>query len=116
MLMNPILDLGLADQRAAVLIVGDGDFSYSASLVAFHHAHRRRDPTRKVVVVATVLEADEEALVAQYPSAAGNLAAMRRHAASGAVGVVVLFGIDATRLDPAMLLPHAAAPPLQLRS
>jgi len=67
-----------------VLIVGDGDFSYSAGLVA-----SRPD----LDVVASTLIGAEEDLEARYPGSSANIRAI------SALGGHVRFGVDATDLS-----------------
>ncbi|KAI6180119.1 hypothetical protein M3Y98_00685100 [Aphelenchoides besseyi] len=70
-------------RRETILILGDGNFSYSR---AYSHAFPR---TR---LTATVLEADEREFCCRYPSGSANLLALRES------NVNIEFGIDATQL------------------
>ncbi|OAA80108.1 hypothetical protein LEL_03594 [Akanthomyces lecanii RCEF 1005] len=60
---NPTIPFDAADDR--ILLVGEGDLSFAASLV-YHHRCRH--------VTATVLDRDHAELVAKYPSADANIA------------------------------------------
>lgn len=66
------------------LIVGDGDLSYAAYL-----ACGKQMPT----LTCSVFEADEDALLAVYPTAADHLESLRSNP-----NVEVRFGVDATKL------------------
>lgn len=79
------LPFGSADK---ILLIGEGDFSFAASLVK-HHACTN--------ITATTLES-EEGLLAKYPQAAEHLETLRLRSQT------VLFSIDATKLG----LPHTA--------
>ncbi|KAI0017314.1 hypothetical protein F4780DRAFT_610919 [Xylariomycetidae sp. FL0641] len=68
-----------------ILLVGDGDLSFSASLVEHHYC---------ADVTATVLEKSQEELLEKYPHAAENIAKIE------AEGSRVLFDVDATKMAP----------------
>lgn len=70
----------------AILLVGEGDVSFAASL-ATHH--------RCTNLTATVLEKDRAALLAKYPHAEANLAALESQP-----GCRVRYGIDARKMAP----------------
>ncbi|ERT02042.1 hypothetical protein HMPREF1624_00338 [Sporothrix schenckii ATCC 58251] len=69
----------------AILLVGEGDLSFAASLAEHHNCLR---------LTATVLEESAEALAAKYPQAAAN--AERIAAADGKV----LYNVDAKTMGP----------------
>ncbi|KAI0873062.1 hypothetical protein GGS24DRAFT_465027 [Hypoxylon argillaceum] len=71
-----------------ILLVGDGDLSFAASLVEHHYC---------ADVTATVFERNREELLEKYPHAAENIAKVEAEAASGCR---VLFGVDATKMAP----------------
>jgi len=79
----------------AILLVGEGDVSFAASL-ATHH--------RCTNLTATVFEKDHAALLAKYPHAGANLAALESQP-----GCRILYGIDARKMAPFM----ASLPPLK---
>ncbi|KAI6204554.1 hypothetical protein M3Y94_00688200 [Aphelenchoides besseyi] len=81
--VQEIHELVQKNVRETVLILGDGNFSYSR---AYSHVFPR---TR---LTATVLEADEREFCGRYPSGSANLAALRDS------NVNVEFAIDATQL------------------
>lgn len=60
---NPKIPFDAADDR--ILLVGEGDLSFAASLVRHHRCRH---------VTATVLDRDRAELVAKYPSADANIA------------------------------------------
>ncbi|KAI1431950.1 hypothetical protein GGR50DRAFT_33633 [Xylaria sp. CBS 124048] len=74
-----------------ILLVGDGDLSFAASLVEHHYC---------ADVTATVLEKSREELLVKYPHAAGNIAKVEAEE-----GCRVLFGIDAMKMAPFMNKP-----------
>ncbi|KAI1117061.1 hypothetical protein F5Y14DRAFT_404671 [Nemania sp. NC0429] len=69
-----------------ILLVGDGDLSFAASLVEHHFC---------ADVTATVFEKTREELLDKYPHAADNIAKIE-----GEDGCRVLFGVDATKMAP----------------
>ncbi|CAK7213256.1 hypothetical protein SCUCBS95973_001739 [Sporothrix curviconia] len=69
----------------AILLVGEGDLSFAASLVEHHNC---------LHVTATVLEESEEALVAKYPQAADNAARIVEGEGK------VLYHVDAKTMGP----------------
>lgn len=69
----------------SILIVGDGDLSYSANLLQNESPHTH--------ITATVLEPSSTALTTLYPTAAPNIAALAQHPSA-----TLLFNIDATNL------------------
>ncbi|KAI1824449.1 hypothetical protein F4861DRAFT_539057 [Xylaria intraflava] len=69
-----------------ILLVGDGDLSFAASLVEHHYC---------ADVTATVLEKSREDLLEKYPHAADNITKVEAEE-----GCRVLFGIDATKMAP----------------
>ncbi|KAI1268560.1 hypothetical protein F5Y18DRAFT_375878 [Xylariaceae sp. FL1019] len=69
-----------------ILIIGDGDLSFGASLVEHHYC---------ADVTATVLEKDLEELIEKYPHAAENIAKIEAED-----GCRVMFGLDATKMAP----------------
>ncbi|KAI1808559.1 hypothetical protein F4811DRAFT_548945 [Daldinia bambusicola] len=66
-----------------ILLVGDGDLSFAASLVEHHYC---------ADVTATVLEKSLEELAEKYPHAAENIAKIEAEDSK------VLFGVDATKM------------------
>jgi len=80
----------------AILLVGEGDLSFAASLVTHHKCTR---------LTATVFEPDRPALLAKYPHAAANLAVLEAEAPASPQQVRVLFGVDARRMSPFLLKP-----------
>lgn len=81
--LTPVIPFSPAD---AILLVGEGDLSFAASLVS-HHACTS--------VTATVLEPDRAALLSKYPHAESNVALLE-----AAAGCRVLYGIDARKMGP----------------
>ena len=69
-----------------ILLVGDGDLSFAASLVEHHYC---------ADVTATVFEKNLEELVEKYPQASDNIAKIESED-----GCRVLFGVDATKMGP----------------
>ncbi|KAI1128082.1 hypothetical protein F5Y10DRAFT_182720 [Nemania abortiva] len=69
-----------------ILLVGDGDLSFAASLVEHHFC---------ADVTATVFERNREELLEKYPHAAENIAKIEAED-----GCRVLFGVDATKMAP----------------
>ncbi|KAI0808427.1 hypothetical protein GGR55DRAFT_689822 [Xylaria sp. FL0064] len=69
-----------------ILLVGDGDLSFAASLVEHHYC---------ADVTATVFEKNREELLEKYPHAADNIAKIEAED-----GCRVLFGVDATKMAP----------------
>ncbi|KAI0105495.1 hypothetical protein GGR51DRAFT_519552 [Nemania sp. FL0031] len=69
-----------------ILLVGDGDLSFAASLVEHHYC---------ADVTATVFERTREELLEKYPHAAENIAKIEEEE-----GCRVLFGVDATKMAP----------------
>ncbi|CAK7240157.1 MAG: hypothetical protein STHCBS139747_001594 [Sporothrix thermara] len=69
----------------AILLVGEGDLSFAASLVEHHNC---------LNVTATVLEENAEALVAKYPQAADNAARIIEGEGK------VLYHVDAKTMGP----------------
>ncbi|KAI1337795.1 hypothetical protein F5Y15DRAFT_389165 [Xylariaceae sp. FL0016] len=70
-----------------ILLVGDGDLSFAASLVTHHYC---------ADVTATVLETSREELLAKYPHAADNIAQVEADDSDSRV----LYGVDATKMAP----------------
>ncbi len=68
-----------------ILLVGEGDLSFAASLVDHHGC---------LDVTATVLEDGPDALAAKYPQAAANAARVE------AAGCRVLYGVDVRTMGP----------------
>ncbi|KAK6950478.1 hypothetical protein Daesc_008806 [Daldinia eschscholtzii] len=68
-----------------ILLVGDGDLSFAASLVEHHYC---------ADVTATVLEKTLEELVEKYPHAPENIAKIEAEDSR------VLYGVDATKMAP----------------
>ncbi|KAI1144174.1 hypothetical protein F5Y05DRAFT_363882 [Hypoxylon sp. FL0543] len=68
-----------------ILLIGDGDLSFAASLVEHHYC---------ADVTATVLEKTFEELVDKYPQAPDNIAKIE------AEGSRVLYNVDATKMAP----------------
>ncbi|GAP87450.1 hypothetical protein SAMD00023353_2601040 [Rosellinia necatrix] len=85
-----------------ILLVGEGDLSFAASLVEHHYC---------ADVTATVFEKSREELLEKYPHAADNIAKVEAEE-----GCRVLFGVDATKMGPFANKPGrgkaAPAPPL----
>ncbi len=79
---EPVIPFSPEDR---ILLVGDGDLSFGASLVEHHCC---------ADVTATVLDRDPGQLAEKYPQAAGNVARIE------AGGGRVLFGVDATAMRP----------------
>jgi 25S rRNA (uracil2634-N3)-methyltransferase len=69
----------------SILLVGEGDLSFAASLVAHHSCQQ---------VTATVLEKSNEALLEKYAHAADNIAKVEEG------GGKVLYGVDAKKMGP----------------
>ncbi|KAK5627931.1 hypothetical protein RRF57_003646 [Xylaria bambusicola] len=69
-----------------ILLVGDGDLSFAASLVEHHYCAE---------VTATVFEKNLDELVEKYPQASDNIAKIEAED-----DCRVLFGIDATKMAP----------------
>ncbi|KAI1173763.1 hypothetical protein F4777DRAFT_424550 [Nemania sp. FL0916] len=69
-----------------ILLVGDGDLSFAASLVEHHYC---------ADVTATVFEKDMDELLEKYPHAAENIAKIEAED-----GCRVVFGVDATKMAP----------------
>ncbi|KAF2962906.1 hypothetical protein GQX73_g10664 [Xylaria multiplex] len=69
-----------------ILLVGDGDLSFAASLVEHHYC---------ADVTATVFEKNREELLEKYPQASNNIATIEAEE-----GCQVLFGVDATKMAP----------------
>ncbi|KAI0856586.1 hypothetical protein F4860DRAFT_492451 [Xylaria cubensis] len=69
-----------------ILLVGDGDLSFAASLVEHHYC---------ADVTATVFEKSREELLEKYPHAADNIAKIEAEE-----GCRVLFSVDATKMAP----------------
>ena len=82
--LEPVIPFSPTDP---ILLVGEGDLSFAASLVS-HHAC--------TAVTATVLEPDRAALLTKYPHAEPNIAAVE----AAAPGCRVLYGVDARRMAP----------------
>jgi len=70
----------------AILLVGEGDLSFAASLVEYHCCEK---------VTATVLERDETELIAKYPHVTDNIAKIEAEE-----GCKVLYGVDARKMGP----------------
>lgn len=68
-----------------ILLVGEGDLSFSRALVEHHHCGN---------VTATVLEPSLEELVAKYPHAKENVEKLE------AEGSKVTYGVDAKKMGP----------------
>ncbi|KAI0115339.1 hypothetical protein F4814DRAFT_419170 [Daldinia grandis] len=68
-----------------ILLVGDGDLSFAASLVEHHYC---------ADVTATVFEKNLEELVEKYPHAPENIAKIEAEDSK------VLYGVDATKMAP----------------
>ncbi|KAI0128542.1 hypothetical protein BJ170DRAFT_333378 [Xylariales sp. AK1849] len=68
-----------------ILLVGDGDLSFAASLIEHHHC---------ADVTATVLEKDLEELSGKYPHVGENIAKIEAEDGK------VLFNVDATKMGP----------------
>ncbi|KAI0455514.1 hypothetical protein F5B21DRAFT_513995 [Xylaria acuta] len=69
-----------------ILLVGEGDLSFAASLVEHHYC---------ADVTATVFEKSREELLEKYPHAADNIAKIEAEE-----GCRVLFSVDATKMAP----------------
>ncbi|KAI0389007.1 hypothetical protein F5Y17DRAFT_450779 [Xylariaceae sp. FL0594] len=69
-----------------ILLVGDGDLSFAASLVEYHYC---------ADVTATVYEKSRDELLEKYPHAADNIVKIEAED-----GCRVLFGVDATKMAP----------------
>ena len=69
----------------AILLVGEGDLSFSKALVEHHYCEN---------VTATVLEPSLEELTAKYPHVKGNVEAIE------AEGSKVVYGVDAKKMGP----------------
>lgn len=69
----------------AILLVGEGDLSFSASLVEHHYCEN---------ITATVLEASEDDLKTKYPHVGENIAKIE------AEGSKVVYGVDARKMGP----------------
>ncbi|KAK7742074.1 hypothetical protein SLS53_004660 [Cytospora paraplurivora] len=69
----------------AILLVGEGDLSFSKALVEHHYCEN---------VTATVLEPSQEELMAKYPHAKENIDKI------AAEGSKVAYGVDAKKMGP----------------
>lgn len=69
----------------AILLVGEGDLSFSKALVEHHYCEN---------VTATVLEPNREELITKYPQAKENAEAIE------AEGSKVVCGVDAKKMGP----------------
>ncbi|KAI1448455.1 hypothetical protein F5Y02DRAFT_308519 [Annulohypoxylon stygium] len=69
-----------------ILLIGDGDLSFAASLVAHHYCGS---------VTATVLEKSPEELAEKYPLASDHIAKIEAED-----GCQVLYNVDATKMSP----------------
>jgi len=69
-----------------ILLVGDGDLSFAASLVEHHYC---------ADVTATVFEKNRDELLEKYPHAADNIDKIEAED-----GCRVMFGVDATKMTP----------------
>lgn len=69
-----------------ILLVGDGDLSFAASLVDHHYC---------ADVTATVFEKNREELLEKYPHAGDNIARIEAED-----GCRVMFGVDVTKMAP----------------
>lgn len=82
------------ESHERILLIGEGDLSFAASLVTAHAcAH----------MVATVYEKDEAALLDKYPHAAAHIATI-----AAEPGCRVQYGVDATRMPAMAYKPPAA--------
>ncbi|KAI1375892.1 hypothetical protein F4677DRAFT_104605 [Hypoxylon crocopeplum] len=79
---EPTIPFGPEDR---ILLVGEGDLSFAASLVEHHYC---------ADVTATVLEKDLDELVEKYPHVSENIAKIE------AEGSKVIFSVDATKMAP----------------
>ncbi|KAJ9154837.1 25S rRNA (Uridine-N(3))-methyltransferase [Pleurostoma richardsiae] len=79
---EPVIPFSPSD---VILLVGEGDLSFAASLVQHHDCKN---------VTATVLEPNVEELMAKYPYVAGNIETVE----SG--GGRVIYGTDARKMGP----------------
>ncbi len=84
-----LFDLELTTSTPSILIVGDGNLSYAASLVAWNESHGNW----QINIVASVLEDSEEALIKVYPSAIQSLSVIR-----SVNYACIQFGVDAKQL------------------
>ena len=83
---NPLLDLGLDKTgRGIILVVGDGDLSYAATLMR----HVSESGMSEIRVLGTTLEGRDE-LFAEYPFAAQNVETLQEYAR---------HEFDATKMD-----------------
>ncbi|RYP70840.1 hypothetical protein DL771_005215 [Monosporascus sp. 5C6A] len=80
---EPVIPFSPEDK---ILLVGDGDLSFGASLVEHHYC---------ADVTATVLEKSPEELAEKYPQAPENIAKIEAEGGSR-----VLFGVDGTTMKP----------------
>ncbi|RYP18376.1 hypothetical protein DL765_003988 [Monosporascus sp. GIB2] len=80
--VEPVIPFSPEDK---ILLVGDGDLSFGASLVEHHYC---------ADVTATVLEKSPEELAEKYPQAPENIAKIE------AEGSRVLFGVDGRTMKP----------------
>ncbi|RYP48415.1 hypothetical protein DL768_005688 [Monosporascus sp. mg162] len=80
---EPVIPFSPEDK---ILLVGDGDLSFGASLVEHHYC---------ADVTATVLEKSPEELAEKYPQAPENIAKIEAEGGSR-----VVFGVDGTTMKP----------------
>lgn len=71
-----------------ILLVGEGDLSFAASLITHHHCTN---------VTATVLEKDFEELSAKYPHVSANISVIE---SLDRPGCRLVYGVDARKLAP----------------
>lgn len=80
--LEPTIPLSPED---AILLVGEGDLSFSRALVEHHYCEN---------VTATVLEANLEELTDKYPQVQGNVDVIESE------GSKVIYGVDAKKMGP----------------
>ncbi|EWM28020.1 ferredoxin-fold anticodon-binding domain-containing protein 1 [Nannochloropsis gaditana] len=87
-----------------ILVVGDGDFSFSAALLPWLPPN--------VKLVTTCLQRDEDDLIQRYPAAARNLQMLREQkSGKGSLGNAIGFGLDVmSSTFIASALAHITAP------
>ncbi|CAK4076697.1 unnamed protein product [Aphanomyces euteiches] len=93
MMVGNLTNLGLVGTtaKASVLIVGDGNFSYTCAFVR-HIVAQDDTVLERIRIVATSLDTYDE-LVSMYPGAAVHVQELEAH------NVRVLHGINATKLE-----------------
>jgi 25S rRNA (uracil2634-N3)-methyltransferase len=77
------------DPLDRILLIGEGDLSFAASLIQHHGC---------ASVTATVLEPNLEELVAKYPHVEANIAKIKAEAGDDSDACKILYGFDAAKM------------------